>query len=202
MTDLLSALLGQDKNTFQELEQRRRELARDLAAASYLPGEYVLSGGAPSSYYFHPSLFMTRPTVLRRLVSVLATSIGPDVDRLAGSEPGSLPIVVGLALETGLPFVSLRSETRPGNRLPVPYGELHPGEKVLVIEDVVTSGRRAIAAADSIEAAGGHIEGLLCVVDRQEGAEKAIASRNWRFESLFTTRELVSFSATTVPTRS
>ena len=53
---------------------------------------------------------MTKPTVLRRLVNVLAVEVPAGVDRLVGTEPGSLPIAAALSLETGLPLVAQRED--------------------------------------------------------------------------------------------
>ena len=66
--------------------QHLEELGRDLVAAAYLEGDFVLSSGRRSKYYFDKYLFETKPSLLGRLAEALARSLPPDVDRVAGPE--------------------------------------------------------------------------------------------------------------------
>src|SRR5690606_10649258 len=133
---LLESLSVGAANALQTPAERRDELARDVVAAAYLRGAFVLSSGQPSSYYIDKYLFATKPTVLRRLASLLAERV-PDVDRLAGPELGSVPITAALSLETGVPFVIVRKERKAYGTSAGIEGELHQGERVLLVEDVV-----------------------------------------------------------------
>ena len=153
-----------------------------------------MSSGAASSYYFDPTLFMTKPTVLRRLASLLAGLIPFDVDRLAGTEPGSIAIVAAVSIETGLPFVSLRAD--PHNRATGPQiaGEVHAGERVMFIEDVITSGAHALASVSVLAAYGAEVVGVLAVINREEGGNTALARADYSLSALFGISELVDIN--------
>ncbi len=192
MPDLLTALLERDDDAFQERRVRVDELARDLVAASFVTGEFTLDDGSRSDYVFHPDLFMSKPTVLRRLVSVLASSVPHEADRIAGTEPGSLPIVAGLSLETGLPYVSLR-ERRDGERLSfAPRGEAHEGEAVVLIEDVATTGARALTAARALTGIGARVVAVVSVIDRNQGAAELLAREGLVYDPLFSVDDLLA----------
>jgi orotate phosphoribosyltransferase len=117
-----------------------------------------------------------------------------EVDRLAGSEPGSIAIVAAVALETGLPFVALRGD--PHNRGGVQHvaGEVHAGERVMFIEDVITSGSHSLASLAVLSGEGADVAGVLAVIDRDEGGNSALESAGYSLASLFQVSELVEMS--------
>ncbi len=174
----------------QQPEERRRELAQDIGAAAYLRGSFVLRSGDASDYYLDKYLFETRPTVLRRLADLLVNRVPEDVVRIAGLALGAVAVAVAVSLETGLPFVIVRASAREhGGRARI-EGELHPDERVLVIEDVVSTGGGALAAAEALRAAGATVSGVLAVVDRCQGGREAVESAGLAFDALFTIDEL------------
>lgn len=174
------------------LEQpgRREELARDLVCAAYCRGDYVLSSGTRSSDYFDKYLFETKPTILRRISAMLAERVPPQVDRIAGPELGAVALVAALSLETGIPFVVLRKAAKGYGGERMVEGELHAGERVLVLEDVVTTGAQAISGARKVQATGASVVGILAVLDREEGGALQIGAAGFAFDALFTRREL------------
>lgn len=175
----------------QATEDRRAELARDIVAAAYLRGDFVLSSGKRSSYYFDKYLFETKPTVMRRLAGLLGEMVPPDVVRLAGPELGAVALSAVVSLETGLPFVIVRKAPKSYATASPIEGELHPGERVLVIEDVISTGGEALAAAEKLRAAGAVVVGILGVIDRQQGGSEAIAAAGLTFGALFRLDELI-----------
>lgn len=175
---------------FQDDDERRAELARDIVSAGYLRGDFVLSSGERSSYYFDKYLFETKPTVLRRLAALLTDLVPGDVDRLAGPELGAVAITAALSLETGLPFVIVRRAPKGYGTDRAIEGELHAGERILLVEDVVSTGGQAVRAARQVEAAGASVARILAVIDREQGASRAIAAAGYRLDALFTRNEL------------
>lgn len=189
-TSLLDALASGGPEAFQQPTERRRELARDLVAASYLRGSYVLTSGQPSDFYLDSYLFASKPTVLRRLAGLLAERLPAGTDRIAGAELGAVPLATALSLQTGVPFVIVR---RPrGSYAPAAgvEGELHAGERVVLVEDVVTTASRALDAAREVMRTGAEISAVLAVVDREEGGAAAATAAGLPFEPLFRLSEL------------
>lgn len=189
-SSLLEALAHGGPEVFQDAEARRAELARDVVAAAYLRGSYVLSSGRTSDYYVDKYLFTTKPTVLRRLASLLAERLPDDVDRIAGPELGAVPLATALSLETGVPFVIVRKARKKYGTAAGVEGELHAGERVVLVEDVVTTAGQALAAADVITGAGAEITSVMAVVDREQGGAATVAAVGYRFDPLFRLSEL------------
>jgi orotate phosphoribosyltransferase len=171
-------------------EHRLKELGRDLVNSAYLRGEFVLSSGVQSRYYFDKYLFETKPGILRRLASFLSEMIPPGVDRLAGTEMGGVALAAAVSLETGLPFVILKREVKPHPSARLVEGELYAGERVVVIEDVLTTGARSIKAARQLVRAGAQVPLILAIIDREEGAAQNVAAAGFAMRVLFRKEEL------------
>lgn len=166
------------------------ELARDLVQAAHLRGDFLLSAGNRSSYYFDKYLFETKPAILRRLGRFLANLVPPDTDRLAAPELGAVLLGGAVSMELGLPLVVVKKEAKQYSTARVIEGELHPGEKVCLLEDVVTTGTQAIRAARKLAEAGAIVNSVVVVLDREEGGEDAMAESGLRYRPLFRKRDL------------
>jgi orotate phosphoribosyltransferase len=163
------------------------QLGRDLVEAAVLRGSFRLRSGATSNYYIDKYLFTTRPQLLRRLAESRAPLLPADTERLAGPVLGAVPLVTALALHTGLPSVIVRTEQAKeyGTAKQI-EGTLQPGERVVLVEDVVTTGGAALAAVATLREAGARVLTALCVVDREEGGGDAFAQAGVPFQALFT----------------
>ena len=161
-------------------------LGREVIDASLLRGDFVLSSGAHSSYYLDKYRFETEPGLLARLAAALATRIPAGTQRLAGTELGAVALATALALATGLTFVIVRKEAKGYSTSHLIEGVLEPGDQVLVVEDVVTTGAQSVKAARRVVEAGGTVTGILAVVDREEGGAEGISAAGFAFEALFT----------------
>jgi orotate phosphoribosyltransferase len=155
--------------------------------AAYLEGDFVLRSGRRSSYYLDKYRFETRPDLLRDLGAALAAriaSVEPDAVRIAGPELGAVALAAAASLSSGLPFVIVRGEAKAygtGNRL---EGEHAAGERVVMVEDVVTSGGAALEAVEAVRAAGLTCETVVCVVDRGEGGKAAMEAASVALHAL------------------
>jgi len=171
-------------------DERFAELARDIVNAAYLRGEFVLSSGAKSSYYFDKYLFETRPTILRRIAASFAERLPAETDRIAGPELGGVALAAALSLTAGLPFVIVKKASKGYGTSKIVEGELYRGDRVVVVEDVITSGAQAIHAAQQVERSGGRVLAILAVIDREQGGTENISASGYHFEPLFRRSEL------------
>jgi orotate phosphoribosyltransferase len=171
----------------------REQLAAALLDRAYLEGDFVLRSGRRSRYYLDKYRFETDPALLAGLgreLAELVRSDGGDPELLAGPELGAVPLAAVTSVETGLPFVIVRKEAKgygTGNRL---EGVFSAGQRVCVVEDVVTSGGALLSAVDALREAGLHVSAAICVVDREEGGAEAIAAAGLPFHPLYTTSRL------------
>ncbi|HEX5451093.1 MAG TPA: orotate phosphoribosyltransferase [Candidatus Limnocylindrales bacterium] len=170
----------------RDRQRRLTELARDVVGAAYLRGDFVLSSGARSRYYFDKYLFETKPGILRRLASFLAELVPPGTDRIAGTELGAVALATALSLETGLPFVIARKGSKDYSTAKLVEGELYPGERVVVVEDVISTGAQAIRAAERIRDVGAQVIGILAVIDREQGGPEQISAAGFTLTTLYT----------------
>jgi orotate phosphoribosyltransferase len=170
--------------------QIRDQVARDLVRHAYLEGDFILSSGRRSRYYFDKYLFETKPQILRPLSKLLAQQIPAGVDRIAGPELGAVALATAASLETGIPFVIVKKATKEYGTQRAVEGEIHPGEKVVVIEDVMTTGTQAIASAEKLRDLGAEVLFILGIVDREEGARENVEAAGFQFRSVFTRGEL------------
>lgn len=177
-------------NSSSDRERQREELGRDLVSVAYLTGEFILSSGERSNYYLDKYQFETRPGILRRLAAFLAELLPAGTDRIAGPELGAVPLATAVSLKTGLPFVIARRDAKAYSTGRSVEGELHPGDRVSVVEDVISTGAQAVGAADRIAAAGGHVQDIVAVVDREQGGREAIVAAGYSLTALFTRKQL------------
>lgn len=168
------------------------ELGDRILEASYLEGDFVLRSGRRSRFYLDKYLFETRPDLLRDIAGGLVAKLPAyePFDLLAGPELGAVAIVAALSLASGKPFVIVRKGEKGYGTKKAMEGRVGPGQRVVVVEDVVTSGGAALQAVDKLRAAGLDVVGLLCVVDREEGGGAAFAAAGVPFDPLFTATSL------------
>jgi len=168
----------------------RQELAKRIAEVALLRGEFTLRSGRKSNYYLDKYLFETQPDILLALGKLFADRIPPGVDRIAGPELGAIALAAAASMASGKPFVIVRNQKKGYGSGKLLEGTLKPGETLLVIEDVLTTGGQVLEAVKSLESAGAKVAGILGVLDRQEGARQNIESAGYKFEALFTTSDL------------
>jgi orotate phosphoribosyltransferase len=172
----------------------RRELGTALREHAYLEGDFVLRSGRRSRYYLDKYRFETRPDVLEPLGELIAATAAehePEAARLAGPELGAVALAAAASLASGLPFLIVRKEAKDygtANRL---EGVFEAGERVCLVEDVVTSAGAAIEAVEALREAGLEVGTAVCVVDREEGGVDALARVGVRLRPLFRASELL-----------
>ena len=175
----------------------REDLARAIADAALLRGTFTLRSGRTSNYYLDKYRFSTRPEILRPVASMFAERVaaivadtGKPVDRLAGAELGGIPLVAAACLETGHPTLFVRNAKKDYGTARQLEGVVEPGDRVVFLEDVATTGGQALEAAGVIREAGAEVVAIVCVIDRLEGARENVEKAGIRFEALFTKRDL------------
>jgi orotate phosphoribosyltransferase len=160
---------------------------RDADAVRY--GEFELSHGGSSQYYVDKYLFETDPRCLRLVARAFAARL--DGATPAGVALGAVPLVAATAVEADVPYAIARKAAKEygtGNRI---EGRLADGERVVVLEDVATTGTSALEAVEALREAGAVVDRVLVVVDRQEGAAELLADHGVTLEALVTAADLL-----------
>jgi orotate phosphoribosyltransferase len=170
----------------------KAELAKKIKAVAFLEGDFTLRSGKRSKYYVDKYLFGTRPEILKPLAKELAKKLPPldSFDRLAGPELGAVTITSILACEINKPFVLVRKAAKGYGTDKIFEGELNKGEKVVLIEDILTTAGAAISAAERLRNYGVEILKIIGVIDREEGAAENIKAAGFQMDALLTKSDL------------
>ncbi len=173
------------------MDRRLVDMLRETGAVKF--GDFTLSSGRKSSYYVDKYVFETNPSCLEAIGERIARMILPGVSRLAGIEIGSIPLAAIASVKSGMPFVIVRKEKKGYGTNKLIEGVYREGEKVLVVEDVVTTARGALGAVHALRDAGLIVDNVVCVVDREEGGRENLEREGVRVTSLVKAIELLGY---------
>jgi orotate phosphoribosyltransferase len=174
--------------------EERDSLGRDIVAAAVLRGDFTLRSGQKSTWYLDKYRLTTDPALLTRIVDGLATLLpagNEGIDRVAGTALGAVPLATALSLWSGLPSVFVRVDaTKDHGTSKSIEGVLNAGDRVLLVEDVVTTGGASLTAVDLLQSAGATVSQAVAVVDREQGGRERFVERGVSFVALFTATQL------------
>ena len=181
----------------------RVELVRLLAERSVKFGEFTLSSGKRSDYYVDARLTTMSPEGLRAVGTAGLRAIqerGWEADSAGGLTMGADPVAYAIAfastLEGGrlLRAFSVRKDVKThGTRRRI-EGPFRDGDRVVIVEDVITTGASALAAAAAAAHEDAQVVGVLAVLDREEGGRETIEAQGHPVIALATAREVISLA--------
>jgi orotate phosphoribosyltransferase len=141
---------------------------------AFKTGEFTLTSGKKSNFYVDIKQASTNPRILAEIGREMKSLIKNE-KRIAGMELGAVPLAVAVSLESGLPYVIIRKRERSHGTGKLIEGNMNEKERILLVEDVTTSGSSLVKAAEIIRQAHGVVDRALVVVDREEGASELLA---------------------------
>lgn len=172
----------------------KNELIRLLKEVNCVKfGDFTLASGKQSKYYVDIKKATTNPKVLKaaaKLVNYYVSKENNENLKIAGVELGSVSIATAVSLETEKDLLIIRKKAKEYGTKNKIEGELNPGDNVIVMEDVTTTGGSVSKAVDEIRAVSGNVNKIYVIVDRQEGAKENLAENNVELIPLVTIEEL------------
>ncbi len=168
---------------------------KDCGALQF--GDFTLASGAKSSYYIDIKKASTNPRVLyliSQLMAIKMQDLNIRPDRIAGVVLGSVPLAAALSLATGIPYVMIRKEKKDHGTGKLIEGDLEAGDKVLVVEDVITTAGSSVKAIQTLREAGASVTDVISVIDREGGGRENLAEIGVDFHPLVRASELVGGS--------
>ena len=155
------------------------QLAEGLVKIGALQfGTYTLPDGSESSYYINLGGLPSYPGVYRLVVDAVAALVNskvPKADALCGIPITGLTIASPVAVALGKPLVYTRVARQPGEK--VVEGEMRPGWKVAVVDDLATTGKTILSSAKAVEQEGGDASQAVVLIDRSEGAREKLSKK-------------------------
>ncbi len=176
-----------------DAHDRLRQLVNDKAV---IRGDFVLTSGARSNYYIDGKFISLTSEGLAYFSRVVLDMIeNTEVDLIGGMTLGADPIigaVVAMSHLIGRPLdgIIIRKEAKEHGRTKQIEGPMKDGARVVIIEDVVTTGGSSIRAIEAVEKAGGKVVKVITLVDRLAGGRESFESKGYDFEPIFTIKDL------------
>ena len=176
-----------------------RRLVRLLAARSARRGQFTLASGRTSTLYIDARLTTMSPDGLALIGPAGLAAIeraGWDADAVGGLTLGADPVSYAIAYASALAgrpvrAFTVRKEAKAHGTGKLIEGPFQAGDRVVVVEDVITTGGSALRAVEAVHAAGGVVSGVLALVDREEGGREAIEAMGVPVRALVGAAELV-----------
>ena len=174
-------------------------MTTDLAARIYeralLTGSFTLRSGATSDVYFDKYRLESDPALLREICEGMLPLLPEHADAIAGLEMGGIPIATVLSQLSGLPTLFVRKEAKTYGTAQLAEGGAVADRRLVVVEDVVTSGGQVLLSCAELRGLGATVETVLCVIDREAGGAEALTADGLELRALFTRSQLESAAA-------
>jgi uridine monophosphate synthetase len=155
-------------------------------------GQFTLKSGVQSPIYIDLRLLASQPRLLTRVASAyLPVLKGLRYDRLAALPYAALPIATAISLQTGRPMIYPRKEIKDYGTGSAVEGGFVRGERVVLIDDLATTGGSKFEAIERLEAASLEVNDVVVLIDRQGGAAHDLAEAGYRLHAVFTLSQLI-----------
>ncbi len=151
-------------------------------------GEFILASGAKSTYYIDVKTAVTHPDLLSAIAKHVAESY--EFDIVAGVAVGGVPLAVATALAAKKPYAIIRAAEKSHGKKEMIIGNVR-NQRVLLIEDVTTSGGSALYGIETLRTAGAQADRVVTVVDREQGADTMLSRQGIEFMPLVRVSELL-----------
>lgn len=179
------------------IQEEREELRQIIIKDAYFKEKITLSSGKESDYYIDARLVTLSPKGVYLCARMILDIVGNDaIDAIGGPTLGADPMIgaVGvLSLQAGNPintFIIRKTPKAHGKQQQIEGPALVKGNRVVLIDDVATTGKAFIESINVLEKIGIEVHKAICIVDRGEGAREAVAEKNCELISLFDISEI------------
>ncbi|PSO48519.1 MAG: bifunctional orotidine-5'-phosphate decarboxylase/orotate phosphoribosyltransferase [Cyanobacteria bacterium SW_9_44_58] len=154
-------------------------------------GDYIQASGEKFPYYIDLRKIISQPQIFQQVLNAYVAILETlQFDRIAGIPYGALPTATGLSLRLHRPMIYPRKEVKAHGTRRVIEGNFEPGETVVVIDDILISGKSAIEGAEKLESQGLKVEDIVVFIDHEKGVKNNLQSQGYRAHSVLTISEI------------
>lgn len=154
-------------------------------------GDYVQASGATFSYYIDLRKIISNPQIFQQVLQAYAQILKTlKFERVAGLPYGSLPTATGLSLLLNCPMIFPRKEVKAHGTRRLIEGNFHPGEVVVVVDDILISGNSAVEGAQKLESAGLKVKDIVVFIDHEEGVKDKLKAKGYNAHAVLTISEI------------
>lgn len=177
------------------MDEQRKNLLKLLTTHQVIQfGKFTLASGRESDYYVDMKKAITDPRILSQIGEMMAEKIKDEmVDKVAGPAMGAVPIATAVSLTSGIPMLMIRKSKKGYGTSKLIEGELKQDDRVVVVEDVTTTGNSLLKAVEAVKDSGGLVVRALVAVDREEGARENLLKKGVKLEPLVTKSDFSSY---------
>jgi uridine monophosphate synthetase len=168
-------------------------IADELLSAGCIKfGEFTLKSGLKSPIYIDLRLIITYPKLLANIAQAYLPLLSTlQFSRIAGLPYAAIPIATAISLAGNYPMIYPRKEVKEYGTKAVIEGDYHPGERVVVIDDLATTGGSKFEAIEKLIGAGLVVKDVVVLVDRESGAKKSLADASYAMHAVLTISEML-----------
>jgi uridine monophosphate synthetase len=157
-------------------------------------GEFQLKSGLTSPIYIDLRRLASYPEILEQVASAYMKILSAlPFDRLAALPYAAMPIATAISLQSGWPMVYPRKETKAYGTKAEIEGIYSPGERVVLIDDLATTGGSKFEAIEKLHSGSLTVEDVVVLIDRQSGASEALAESGYKLHAIFTLTQLLNY---------
>ena len=178
-----------------ENDQTLNNLADGLLSAGCIKfGEFTLKSGLQSPIYIDLRQIITYPKLLGQIANAYLPVLRPlSFVRLAGLPYAAIPIATAISLAGNYPMIYPRKEAKAYGTKAEIEGEYHPGETVVVLDDLATTGGSKFEAIEKLTGAGLIVKDVVVLIDRQSGAKESLAQAGYSMHAVLTISQLLDY---------
>ena len=180
------------------MTNNRDRLLNLIRTRAYRAGEVTLASGGKSNFYIDGKMIEVSPEGAYLIGEVLYDQVSEmNAVAVGGLAVGAVPLVTSVVISayhhgSGLEGFFVRDEAKSHGTMKVIEGYLpNAGERIVVLDDVITSGKSVMKAIEAVKARGAEIAGVLAIVDRDAGARQFFESQSYRYDCIFTKQNVL-----------